>query len=64
MSALYTLVCNTCAAAAPENSPSSLQFARMNNKRHGWTNPRPGVDFCPTCKPAPKAKDPRYADFV
>ena len=56
MSALYTLVCNTCAAAAPENSPTSLQFARMNNKRHG-------VDFCPTCKPAPKAKDPRYADY-
>ena len=63
MSALYTLVCNACGTGAKETSAKSLRFARMNNKPHGWTSPRPGVDFCPTCKPAPKAKDPRYADY-
>lgn len=49
MSVRYVLVCNGCSATAKETSAVGVAMARMSNKGHGWTHPKPGQDFCAKC---------------
>lgn len=59
MSALYLLHCDACGADAKEVSVKSIASARRMNRPAGWSSPKRGVDYCPTCTKA-RPSDPRF----
>lgn len=59
LSARYGLCCNACKVHAPSTSGKGIAQARRINRAQGWTNPRPGVDWCGPC--SRKAAEARAA---